>query len=238
MGQAAATADLPSKPAQLAGPPLSSSTGSLQQLRQQFQSLYSLALGPGAASPPAHPAVSRPAAPAQRVPAEPAKPPAADHHTIAAGVAAADDIAVHVAALRMQAAAEARRALQTEQQLLGAQPTAGGDDVAPAEFTCAGRYGGQRSSSSEGGSAAGGSAASGSRPGSGGGLAQQLQNELLLLQHQAAQSGAQAAGAGETVGAVERGFSPQVGTGVAAGWAACVQQLVIHLSKHWAGWHG
>ena len=219
VGQQAAAAVAPDKPGP-AGPvdaSVGSSVDSLQQLRQRFQSLYSLTLGEGAASPSMQPTaagVPSTAAPAAPVPAQPAQPPMASHQTIAAGVAAADDIAVHVAALRMQAAAEARRALQAEQQLLGNQAAAGDNAAAePASFTCSGRYGGIRSSSSEGASAGGAS-----RPSSAGGLAEQLQDELLLFQHQAAQAAEYGAATSElTLAAAGPGISPQV----CGRWVAC-----------------
>lgn len=128
-----------------------SSADSLQQLRQQFQSLWSKAVGDGIAGPPAAAATSA----SQQLP-------------LAAGVAAADDVAVHVAALRMQAAAEAQRILQAQRCKLG--------DGRPEGHSC--------SPFDDVGAS--------SRPSSAG-LGQRLEEELLLLQQAAAQRAAEQA---------------------------------------------
>lgn len=149
----------------------SSPTASLQHLRQQFQNLLHQTVdGDGHASPSA--------AGAATVSALATAPAAASvkHQNIAAGVEVADDIAMHVAALRMQAAAEARRALQAQQVLPGggdhrAAASPGDDLYGDSRMTWAGSSG----SSSSGGS----------RSGNGGGLGLQLEQELLLLQRQA-----------------------------------------------------
>ena len=142
---AAAGSDLPGGDA---GPDGSSS---LQQLRQQFQALYQQTVGDaGAATPPQRPSGgSNNGSPRW-----------------AAGVAAADDVAMHVAALRMQAAAEAQR------ELLGLAADGCGASGA-ADFSW--------SPHSDGGHSRAGSG----QPGSGS-LGRQLEEELLLLQQEAA----------------------------------------------------
>ncbi|KAL4457510.1 hypothetical protein ABPG75_012375 [Micractinium tetrahymenae] len=194
------------------------SSSSLQHLRQQFHSLYAAVAVPqhqaGAAAAADQPgsSVSRADSPGGKqvkgyAGATGGSPSLArqqqqqqqqgqqegQSRTIAQGVAAADDIAMHVAALRMQAAVEAKRALQAQQELLGSAPTnAAAGAAAAAE---AGREAAEGAAGEPADAAfawmPGGSDCRGSRPGSGS-LGQKLEAELLQLQLEAA---ARAAGA-------------------------------------------
>lgn len=174
---------------------------SLEHLRQQFQSLYAAVAvqpcpaGTAGAGQPANPADCPQDAAGEPGDGHAASPSSAAQRrqqgqarSIAQGVAAADDIATHVAALRMQAAAEAQRALLAQQELLGSEQagvagaaSSPGDAsglaaaAEPADAVFAWTPGTSR----------------GSRPGSGS-LGQKLEAELLQLEQEAA---ARAAGA-------------------------------------------
>ena len=138
------------------------SRSSLQQLRQQFQTLYLQTVGDGgAASPPQRPAGgSNNGSPRW-----------------AAGVAAADDVAMHVAALRMQAAAQAQR------ELLGLAADGSGDGSGGAAFSWSPHSDGCHSRPTSGGEGSGS-------------LGRQLEEELMLLQRDAAAARAAGGAAG------------------------------------------
>lgn len=172
-------AEQPSAPADVGSP-----TSSLDQLRQQFQSLYQQTVGGSSAvsSLPPRPAAAAGAAGQPTPTAEPEATAAPRQHAsaAAAGVAAGDDVAMHVAALRMQVAAEARRLLHAEHARSAAQH---GSPAAPSPAAAA---------------ADGFSWSSGRPHSSGGGsLGQRLEEELRLLQrHAAVLAGEEGAGAG------------------------------------------
>lgn len=186
------------------GSPATGGGSSLEHLRQQFQSLYAAVAVPqcpaAAAGQPGSPVgcgqspTGRPgrvcvgnqvASPDSLVQLQHQRQPC----TIAQGVAAADDIATHVAALRMQAAAEAKRALQARRELLdgdtgtasagallmGGRPAAGAaDEPTSVDFAWIPGHNG------------------GGGPGSGS-LGEKLEAELLQLQQEAAAGAASAA---------------------------------------------
>ena len=171
---------------------------SLQRLRLQFQTLYQQTMGDdGGASSAQHGVseaararlqgtvhrASRQVQTSSRS-SSPARHRQEQSALIAAGVAAAEDVATHVAALQMQAAAEALCADQVQHRIL-CEPFGGAPDPrAPL------------AASSGGGEEAG---FSGDGRGSGtGSLVQQLEAELAMLRQQAAvaTAGPAARGAG------------------------------------------
>ena len=185
--------------------------GSLQQLRQQFRDIYASVTPAGqvpsdgacgSCSPPQRPGSflaahqTRSSSPVKQHRQQRQRSP---HRSIAAGVAAADDIAMHVAALRMQAAAEARRALQAQQELLGEPPANPYGSTAAAHKSAAEPADASLADSLPGSSSGGG------------GLGQQLESELLHLR-QAAAAGAAVSparrAAAATPGGAAAGMSP------------------------------
>lgn len=187
---------------QRGGPSSTNCSGSsLDHLREQFQRLYGALAGPqgaaGAAagtgesgspagccqSPAGRPADGQTSSPSSAMrQQQQQKQQAGQVRTIAQGVAAADDIATHVAVLRMQAAAEARRALLAQQQVLGSKP--GTASVASASAHDSPAAGAVREPA-DAVFAWTPSQSSCTRPGSGS-LGQKLEAELQQLQREAA----------------------------------------------------